>query len=490
MGGRGLKKELDVSLKQATISGAKWSAVAQAATQIVQFTALAVLARLLAPSDIGLMSMATAFTAFAMLFHDLGTSIAVVQRREISESLLSSVFWVNVGFGISVMLVLSAISPLIAAFYQEPRLVPILVVLSLNFSLSGLSILQYALLRRQMAFQRMAHIDMSSTMAGALMAIVAAAMGAGVWSLVYQVLVLTTAKTSMLWLTTRWRPAWIFDWQEVKSITGFSVNLTGFNMLNYFARNADYLLIGRYLGPQPLGYYTLAYRIMLYPIQHISHVIGKVVLPAYSQLQDDNRQLGQAYLKTAGFIAVLSFPMMMGVLGVAEPLVLTLLGEQWSPVIMLLIILAPVGMLQSIMATVGIVYQAKGRTDLLFLIGGGNTTLILVAFAIGLQWGIIGVATAYAVVLVIVTYPNFAVPLRLIDLSVLDLWGVLWRPFTSSLVMLAIVVWLRVLLPPDLVSGLELVMTVSVGVLVYGLASWMINQAYVREGLQLVGMKL
>jgi PST family polysaccharide transporter len=261
-------------------------------------------------------------------------------------------------------------------------------------------------------------------------------------------------------------------------------------MLNYFARNADYLLIGRYLGPQPLGYYTLAYRIMLYPIQHISHVIGKVVLPAYSQLQDDNRQLGQAYLKTAGFIAVLSFPMMMGVLGVAEPLVLTLLGEQWSPVIMLLIILAPVGMLQSIMATVGIVYQAKGRTDLLFLIGGGNTTLILVAFAIGLQWGIIGVATAYAVVLVIVTYPNFAVPLRLIDLSVLDLWGVLWRPFTSSLVMLAIVVWLRVLLPPDLVSGLELVMTVSVGVLVYGLASWMINQAYVREGLQLVGMKL
>src|SRR5688572_28906613 len=179
---------------------------------------------------------------------------------------------------------------------------------------------------------------------------------------------------------------------EFRPVVRFSLNLTGFNILNFFARNADNVLIGRYLGKESLGYYDLAYKLMLFPLQGISAILGGVMFPVYARLQSEPIVFRRAYLAVAGAIGIVSFPLMFGLFAVNELAVSVLFGAEWAPVAVLLAIFAPIGALQSIGTTVGSIYQATGRTDLLLRWGIGSSLLIVTAIVIGLQWGIVGVA--------------------------------------------------------------------------------------------------
>ena len=453
----------------------------------MQWVTIIILARLLSPSDFGLIGMVMVVIGFVGLFKDLGTSAAVIQRKGVSEELLSSIFWVNVAFGVLAMVVLFVLSPLAASLYHEPRLTPLLGVLSLTVFISGLSVLQQAILERDLAFHTLAKVEISAIACGSVVAVGLAMLGAGVWSLVYQSLTVTLVTTVLLWVSSAWRPKMIFCWTEVKLVSSYSLNLTGFNIFNYFARNADYLLIGRFLGAQDLGYYTLAYRIMLYPLQSISAVIGRVMFPVYSQIQDDDVMFRRVYLNVAGGIALITFPMMLGLMALSGPFVLTAFGSQWRPVVLLLMIFAPVGLAQSIGTTVGAIYQAKGRTDWMFRWGVAAGILVIIAFVIGLQWGIVGVAAAYAIITVILSYPSFAIPFRLINVRFSELGAVLWRPFLSSLLMLGLLLVLRAALSTDLPSRWTLGILVSTGIIVYLSASWMVNRDQMRQRLAWLG---
>jgi len=475
-----------MSLKQSAISGVKWSSVSQVGRQGMQWVTIIILARLLSPSDFGLIGMVMVVVGFVGLFKDLGTSAAVIQRKGVSDELLSSIFWVNVAFGVLAMVVLFVLSPLGASLYHEPRLTPLLGVLSLTFFISGLSVLQQAILERDLAFHTLAKVEISAIACGSVVAVGLAMLGAGVWSLVYQSLTVTLVTTVLLWVSSAWRPKMIFCWTEVKLVSSYSLNLTGFNIFNYFARNADYLLIGRFLGAQDLGYYTLAYRIMLYPLQSISAVIGRVMFPVYSQIQDDDVMFRRVYLNVAGSIALITFPMMLGLMALSGPFVLTAFGSQWRPVILLLMIFAPVGLAQSIGTTVGAIYQAKGRTDWMFRWGVAAGILVIIAIVIGLQWGVVGVAAAYAIVSVILSYPSLAIPFRLINVRFSELGAVLWRPFLSSLLMLGLLLVLRAALSTDLPSRLTLGILVPTGIIAYFSACWMVDRDQLQRILGLV----
>ncbi|HTG04542.1 MAG TPA: oligosaccharide flippase family protein, partial [Bradyrhizobium sp.] len=257
--------------------------------------------------------------------------------------------------------------------------------------------------------------------------------------------------------------------------------LTGASIVNYFARNADKFLIGRFLGSQDLGYYDLAYRLMLYPLQGISAVIRRVMFPLYSRMQDDSGQFGWTYLKVASAIALISFPLMLGLTALAGPFVLTLFGPAWAPVIPLLLILAPLGALQSIVTTAGDIFTAKGRTDwaLWWTIGAG--LLIVLSFVLGLPWGIVGVSASYAIMFLLLTYPSLSIPLSLIGLKVRDLAGVLWRPAACSLVMYAVVAAAALWSPPGAPGWLTLSLLVPLGVAVYLASCWALNRALLLE---------
>ncbi|NEQ88329.1 MAG: oligosaccharide flippase family protein, partial [Moorea sp. SIO2I5] len=206
------------------------------------------------------------------------------------------------------------------------------------------------------------------------------------------------------------------------------------------------------------------------------------------QIQDDNGKFRSAYLKVIGSIALITFPMMVGLWVAAEPFVLTLLGSQWQPVILLLMILAPVGMEQSLGTTVGTIYQAKGRPDLQFRWGIVSGILILTAFVIGLQWGIVGVAVAYVIASFLWCYPSFNIPFSLIHLPMRDFGAVLWRPLVASLLMLLVLVGLKFLLPTGLASGWVLGILIPIGGISYLFASWCINREQIQQLLVMVGL--
>jgi PST family polysaccharide transporter len=440
-----------------------------------------VLARLLAPADFGLVAMAAVVIGFIELFKDLGTATAVIQRKDSSQGLLASVFWLNAGFGLAAAMVLYLLAPLLGVFYREPQVTPIMQVLSLSFLLSGLSTLQMSLLERDLEFDKLARIEIGAALFASLVGITAAFLGQGAWSLVYQMLAGNFLATLLLWGASRWRPSWQFEWAEIRSVMGFSLNLTGASIINYFTRNADKLLIGLFLGSQNLGYYDLAYRLMQFPLQGISAVIGRVMFPLYSRMQDDAGQFGRTYLQVASVIALISFPLMLGLTALAGPFVLTLFGVAWMPVIPLLLILAPLGAVQSIATTVGSIYVAKGRTDWGLWVSIAWGLLIVLSFVLGLPWGILGVTASYAIMFLLLTYPAFAIPFRLIGLRVRDLGSVLWRPATCSLVMYAVVAGAVMWSPSGAPGPLTLSILVPLGAVVYFACSWAINRALLLE---------
>jgi len=464
-----------MSLWQKVFRGLKWTSGAQLVRQGAQFISTLVLARLLSPSDFGLMSMAAVVTGLAALFKDMGTASAIIQRKQISEELLSSVLWVNVVIGVFTMVSIIMISELIATFYKEPRIVPILRLLSISFVISSLGNVHQALLEKQMKFRNIAIAEIIAALLGALIGILSAFKGYGVWSLVFQSIGVTLATTLMFWLINPWIPRWSFRLKEIRSVIGYSLNLAGFNMLNYVTRNADNILIGRVWGAQELGYYNIAYRIMYYPIQSLSFVMSRVLFPLFSQHQDDNRSIKDVYMQITTFIANVTFPLMMGMAVLSKPFVHVVFGVQWVPASPIIAILAPVGALQSIIAPLGSVYLSKGRSDLFFKWGLGVGFVTMMAFIIGVQWKSIGVAIAYAVSMLVIVYPAFAIPFKLIGQSVMELVFKLSRPLFTTLIMGGAIILIKYFIS-FMTYGLMLSVSIMIGIALYSIASWYFNR--------------
>ena len=471
------------TLRNQAVNGAKWSAVAQACKQVSQFTTVAILANLLAVEDFGIVAIATVVTGFIGIFKDMGTGPAVVRDESMSGELLSTIWWVNFFFGLAATIALLFGAPFIGAFFSDTpeTLVRVLRVLSFSFIISGPAIVPNAILQKELAFRQIGIIEVTSILCGAAVGISMAFAGFGVWSLVFQTLALTTVSGLMTIAFAPFRPSFHFDWPGLKSVSGFSLNLTGFTTFNYFARNADYFLIFRLLGEDALGFYTMAYRLMLYPLQNLTAVIGRVMFPVLSRVKDDDLRFRQVYLKIVSSIALITFPIMTGLFLVARPFVLSIYGAKWEPAIAVLLILAPVGMAQSITSTVGAIYQSKGRSDWMFRWGICTGTLLFFAFWIGTRWGIEGVAWSYLLMSMLILVPAFAIPFRLIHLSVWQLYDSLRLPLLCSCVMALVVSAVKMSLPIGASPVAQLGVLVSIGIATYSAATWLLNREKCRE---------
>lgn len=456
-------------LTRKAVHGTGWSALATIAKQVLSFASVAVLARLLGPSVYGLMGMATLVLTFLTNFRDLGTAAAIIQKPQVSKRLLSSLFWVNCALGVGLFAIgfLGAVPA--AHFFRDPGIVSILRVISLSFCMTTIGTVPNALLARRMDFRSIAIADFTSAAVGYSVSIPCAFAGLGVWSLVIGNLANIGAATSLYFYFSAWRPALEFDRAEVRSVARFSLNLAGSGLVNYFSRNADNIIIGRQLGSRDLGYYQMAYNLFLFPLQSISSVIGQVLNPAFSKIQDDNERFRSAYMRSCMLIGLITFPVVAGLGVVAHPFIETVLGKRWLPVVPLLQILAPIGLFQSVHTTVGHIYIAKARTDLGFRIGASVAAVSVTAFLIGVHWGTIGVAASYFIVYFLLLYPTLRIPFKLIGLTVPDFLRQLWPQFCITFVMVvACLAWLAGLRSTGITRPvIQLASTVTVGVLVY-----------------------
>ncbi len=476
-----------MNLTQKTVKGVGWSGISQILRLLFQFGVTAILARLLTPNDFGLLAMVVVFTNFVMIFRDFGLTAALIQRKEIIEEHLSSCFWINILVGFLLTLVFIVLAPLISHFYSEVRLNRIIMILASTFFISSFGIVQGALFTKEMNFKSLAIVEILAIAISGTIAIVLAFSGFGVWSLVYKQIVSNLVRVFFLWIFSSWKPKFVFRWQRVKELLGFGLNLTGFKFVNYFNRNLDNLLIGRFLGSTPLGFYNLAYRLLLFPLGNISSVIGRVMFPGLSMIQDDKNKVCYIYIKATRYIALITFPLMMGILVVAPQFIIVIFGLQWERSIFLVQILALVGLWQSICSTVGWIYQSQGRTDILFKWGLFSVTIITIAFIIGLRWDVEGITIAYAFAAFLLMYPNFAIPFRLIDLKISYFIKQFYTIFLATIGMGTIVFILRLFMENTLKENdlIILITTVITGILSYALLLYLLEKNLYKEALQL-----
>ncbi|BAZ23156.1 putative polysaccharide transport protein [Kalymmatonema gypsitolerans NIES-4073] len=385
-------------IRSKLFAGLRWTGASQVLQQVLNITWSVIMARLLSPTDFGLLAMASVFTGIVYFVLDLGLKSSLIQRQTLEEKLISSVFWINVFVGLVMTVVGVVFSWSIAGFYNNPLLQPVVVALSCNFLIFSLGITQEALLNRQMDFRSLELRTLLGQFIGTVCSIVMAFWGFGVWSLVARISITTIVGTTLMWFVTNWRPRWWFRWSDVRELIGFGSDVLTSNLLAYFGRNADNFLIGKFISATALGYYTMAYNLMMFPVLRFAQVLSSVLFPALSRLQDDVEKIKSSWFRATRLIGAVTTPLMLGLIALAPQFVGVVYGEKWLPAVPLLQILALNGIVQSLTWLSSTVLVSLGKTRLLLKLTFVSVTLAFVSFLVGLPFGVVGVATCYTVV--------------------------------------------------------------------------------------------
>lgn len=380
------------------------TAVAQVVRIGLGLATIPILARLLgsdANKDYGLIGMVAVLTNFAQMFVNAGLSAATVQRDEVTRPQVTNLFWAATGLGLLVASVVAALAPAVSWFYGEPRLTAITIALAGSFAIAGLSIQHDALLRRGMQFRAISLITIASQVVAQIVGIGWAWQWYGTphdyWALV--LIPVTTAATRcvLTWIACPWRPGLPARNAGTREMIVFGANLTGFNFVNYFARNADNMLIGWWWEEGPLGFYERAYKLFLFPLQSINQPVSGVMTPALSRLNDNREQQVSSYLKVLRLLLYCTAPFIAAAAVTAEWWVEWILTPTFAPSAPIFRRLAIVGLVQPLANSAGWLFIAQGKSQEMFQQAMIVTPVTLLAFAIGLPWGPLGVATAYAI---------------------------------------------------------------------------------------------
>jgi len=423
---------LMADLKGRSVRGGAVTLSAQGTKFALQMGSTMVLARLLSPSDFGLIAMVTAVTGFVAMFKDAGLSMATVQRKEITHDQVSTLFWLNLALSAAVMLVVAAMAPLIAAFYSEPRLVWVTIALAGTMLFGGLTVQHQALLRRQMRFKSLAVVEIASMAGGIAVAITMALMDFGYWSLVGMIGGTAIINAGLVWVLCDWRPGLPKRGSGVGEMLKFGGNLTGASVLSYSRRNLDNVLIGAIWGSASLGLYSKAYQLLLLPVRQINAPLTAVALPALSRLSDQPAQYRHFYRQFIECIAFAGFPLMLYALTNARTVVLALLGDHWLGAVPLFQALAPAAMISVINVAGGIVFISTGRTDKQLRATVVSTFVVVLGFVIALPFGPLGIAISFSTTFML-TFPGIVwYAIHGTPVTGRDVLAALWRPFTAA----------------------------------------------------------
>jgi PST family polysaccharide transporter len=471
-----------ISLTSKTIKGIGWTLLSQIFSQAVQFTVLIVLARLLSPRSFGLVAMTTVFLNFCRIFQGLGMDAAIIQKKDLDNKQIHSIFWLTIGIGFFLSVFMILLSPLISAFYRQPELIKISMALGVTFFIFSIGSIPGTLLRRQMRFKEISLVTIATAFISGAFSIVLAMKGFEVWALVHYSIIGAFLTSLFFFITTGWKPEFYFDWGRIRSMFSFGANLTGFSFVNYFSRNMDNLLIGRFLGSVALGYYDFSYNILLFPVRQISGVLGEIFFPVLSSVQDDLPLFRRIYTQATFYISAISFPLMTGVFILAPEFVKAVFGPKWTNAIILLRILSLLGMRQSIDATVGWIYLATGKTNVLLKYGTFAFIIIAMSFIIGLHWGVVGVASGYAIAVVFLTIPCFYIAFKPIKLNIWEFFMNFKSTFFISILMGIIVAGSRSILKTFNFGDLSvLVICTITGFVIYISLMWIFKRELFSE---------
>jgi O-antigen/teichoic acid export membrane protein len=406
------------SLAAPVLGGLRWKAAAQAVDLCTRAVVAVLLARLLGPHELGLAAMAFAFSALGQAFADAAMTTAIVQRRHLTELDRSTAFWMSLAAGALLALLGVAASGLVAAFFAEPRVRALFAVLSAGFVVGALGAVPAALLARALDFRRLELAGIAGSLLGAAVAVAAAAAGAGAAAVVARSLADLSLTTALLWRAVAWRPRLVFSAASLRDLGAFGLDVLGSRLFFYLQRNADNLLVGRFLGASSLGAYALAYNLVLLPFAQLADPLRTVLFPVLAGIQDDRERVAAVWLRATRVLAAVLLPVLLGLVVMAPDFVAVVLGPRWHPAAGPLRVLAVVGGAQSLIAINSVVLTALGHTRALLRFSILTFLLSLLGFALGLKWGLVGVSVGYLAANAIIVPLYLRLTARAVSLSV------------------------------------------------------------------------
>lgn len=374
---------------------------AQILIRVVNFLAGIALARWLAPEDFGLMSLGLTVTTLIALFGNVGIGHYLIYHREERPDILTSGFWLGVFIGLGLFVLQVAAAPGIAWFYRRPDLVPILLALSLTSLITPWGAVHAVLLRRRLEIGKLVLPQVVTTLVGIGIGLTLARVGAGVWSLVVPWVAAAPITVLLNWRLCPWRPGPPpGSRREWRAIFGYGRHVLGNDLTAYTLQNADYILIGKWLGASALGFYTFAYNQSLILPTLLMGIFSQVAFPIFARLREDSDGLRAAYVRFIRASAVFAIPPLVLLIIAAEDYVRVIYGEKWTPAVLPLRLLLVHAIGRCLALGIGELFNAIGRPDLNFTCSLGVAPVLIAALAFGLRWGIAGVAAATAIVTV------------------------------------------------------------------------------------------
>ena len=352
------------SLTQQASRGALWTLGSNIAVSGVSFVGTAILARMLTPKDFGLVGMATLVTGVVALFGKFGLGAAIVHKKEVTHQDLSTAFWANTAAGIVLALACIAISPLAAFFFGERAVMWVLIVLATNFIPSAMCSVHSTLIYKRIEMKPLAVVEVCSRLLRVIAMLVAAFCGLTFWSMVIGTIVERVFKTFAFFAIERWRPTFFFSWQRFREMFRYGRNLFAGGFLRYLNENMDFIVTGRLLGAELLGFYQMAFNLPSLLRLYLQDSVGVVSFPVFCKIQDDNPRLVRGLVKIIRYIAIGVLPILAGLCLTAPDFILVVYGKKWLSAVAPLQILCLCAMLTSINTVIPPLLNAKGRPDI------------------------------------------------------------------------------------------------------------------------------
>ncbi|GAB2536864.1 hypothetical protein GCM10027085_29370 [Spirosoma aerophilum] len=424
------------------MNGGKWITVSTAISTLFQFLQVAVLARLLDPSDFGIVSVSNLIISFFQIISNLGFSNSIIYKQESDRNVLSTLYYLNVCIGFITFAVIHAFSPFIISFYDEPKLQQVLNLSSFYFIIAYLGQLYLFLLEKELRFKSVALIDIAGTIAGTVVTVSLAYSGYRELSLIIGSLVMQVVKSALQILFGRslLKLAWSFNLTSVKEHLQFGLYNMGDGLLGFVQFNSDNIFIGGMLGVKMLGYYTIAYQLAIFPITKLNPIILQVAYPILAKMKDNTAELKKSYLKILDFISYCNLPLLAGLFITADSVVPLIYGPGWEKTIDLIHIFVFVGIFTCLSHPLYTLVFTKGKPSLLFYLNLGTLLLKLpLVYVFGNLWGVTGVALAFLLSTFLNMIANFIIAHSLIGDFVGDFGRDIIKPIVFCLIMMGVI---------------------------------------------------
>jgi O-antigen/teichoic acid export membrane protein len=454
-----------------TAWGFIWNFSAYFLGKLVVLITTSILARLLAKSDFGLVTAALVAINYLSVFKDLGLGVALIQRKEDIKEAANTVFTINLFIGLALAVLVIPLAPFIAVFFRDPQVVPVLRWMGVSFVINALGSVHTNWLVRDLDYRRKLTPELGGALVKGGVSIGMAYLGYGVWSLVFGQIAGALASVLLVWMILPWRPRFTIDRNVAGSLMKFGVSVTAIDIITQITDNIDYVIVGRFFGLVPLSIYTLAYRLPEMLLIGNLWVMGGVVFPAFSSIQDRPEDLRRGFLASVRVVELFAVPICLGLLIAADPIVRVVFGDQWLEAIPVLRVLAVYAWFYSLGYHVGGFYKAIGRPDILLRLSLLTLVIIIPSLLIGARFGIIGVAVGHLVAVLIRRIISLAVATRFVNVSIMDIFGELRSSLLGAMVMGPVTLAITYL-SSDLNPFLQLALIVLAGAISYLLALW------------------